>query len=509
MQEDTTSLPSGFLLKGKSEYTIVSVLGKGGYGITYLAQSTIFVGNIPHKVDFAIKEFFLTGHCSRLVNGNVVFPQESRPLWEACQKEFRSEAEHLTELNRYPGIVPVNEVFEANGTVYYVMQHLGNRNLSDYVDALGGRLDETSALKLIELIGQAVDTLHMKKMVHLDIKPNNVMMVDEGGSVRPVLIDFGLSRHYNYWGKQTTLNGPLGVSDGYSPSEQYEGIDGFSPTADIYALAATLFRLLTGHKPERASRVNPEYLQRELQGLVAPFRIHAIIHAMAHSVEQRTPSVQEFLSELNNDPEATRSIPGSDDTTIPSSNATSSPQPHTTRLVVLSVMVGFVLALCVLLAVHFLNRPSDKQEVIADTTTTVKDTIGQTATTTEEHKVEEQKVEDKPVAQKPESSASQEVTSSGSQSSSETQQTEQTSRESNTLDLGYGVWEGRVKNGKPHGHGTLTYKTEHLVDSRDESGTMASAGDKMTGTMYGGHWESGTLRSASGSVKATFVFGAD
>lgn len=490
--QEKIALSPGTLLKGKEEYTVVSVLGKGGYGITYLAQSTIYIGSIPHRVDFAIKEFYMSSCCTRKPDGTVVMSEGSQQDMDLCKKEFRVEAEHLSELNKYPGIVPVNEIFEANGTIYYVMQHLGSTTLLDYIDKKGGKLDEDLAVRLIMSIGHAVKVLHQKKLTHLDIKPENVMMVDEGTQVRPVLIDFGLSRHYNFLGQVTNNNLPQGVSDGYSPIEQYVGIDSFSPTADIYSLAATLFRMLTGHTPERATKVDDNYLQKKLEGLTSANRIRAIVNAMQKMADQRTQTVELFLNELET-------------STISESPVLEREGKPTERLGKANIsnkkwMRGGLFGICILLLMGGVSLGTYFAMRGFGQTDNVKQIPSKDSVTQKETKLDS--VPPSNLVDKPAISPSH-------PSHPDTPSATESTLKKNVIDLGYGKWEGEIKNGKPDGYGTLTYYEDHLIDSRDENGTVAAPGDKMTGEMYGTHWEHGKLKSATGAVKATLLIGGD
>lgn len=517
--QEKIALNPGTRITGKEEYTIVSVLGRGGYGITYLAQSTIYVGNIPHKVNFAIKEFYMSSCCTRRSDGSVVMIPGAEQDMESCKKDFRIEAEHLMAMNKYQGIVPVNEIIEANDTIYYVMQHLGNQTLLQFINERGGKLDEDLAIRLVQSIGHAIEALHREKMTHLDIKPENVMMVQEETQIRPVLIDFGLSRHYNFMGKVTKKVSAFGVSDGYSPMEQYAGIEEFAPTADVYALAATLFRMLTGHVPARATQVSSDYLKRELEGLTSPQRIYAIIQAMRKSADHRTPTVAEFLAGLNYSKQggATGSsgsqdtysvgVGGTETVIIGQGGNGKTGTPFDTRKLLYALGVAALVALVVFVVGQIMGMKSE--------TETVKPPVAGVVP-------ENQPVDSPPPhpdtvriakpIEVPESKPQQTQTTA-------TEGSTQTRREvttvdppkpqqtSGTVDLGYGTWVGAVKNGKPNGKGTLTYTSDHRVDSRDETETMAAAGDKAEGMMYGGHWSSVTLYSASGSVKASLIPG--
>ncbi len=289
------SLAPGTVLKGDHDYTIECVLGQGGFGITYLANSFIMVGRIKQNVKFTIKEFFMKQSCSRAADGSVVTGGDPAEL-KANLDDFVKEAEHLKAV-KHPGVVAVNEIMKTNNTVYYVMEYLGDLSLGKYLKQRG-TLPEDEAKLIVSTVGNALQTLHEKKMTHLDVKPDNIMLVDEGsGQFRPVLIDFGLSKHYNLFGSATSSLGAMGASNGYSPLEQYSGITEFSPTADVYALGATLFALLKGHAPKNAGDVNEAYLRKELAD-VSPQTQNAIVNAMKMAKGDRCQSIKEFIQQL-------------------------------------------------------------------------------------------------------------------------------------------------------------------------------------------------------------------
>ena len=205
-------------------YRIKKYLGRGGFGITYLAESDIYDGNIPQKGLYTIKEFCLSDLCTRLADGTISVSSAERSEFEESKKSFINEALRLQKM-KHEGIVPVNEVFEANGTAYYVMQYLGETSLVDYVAYAGGKLAEDEACQIVLKLCDALAYLHSCNVTHLDVKPANVMMVNhDGGSPVPVLIDFGLACHYKPDGKRTNRHVATGTSDGYSPLEQYAGI---------------------------------------------------------------------------------------------------------------------------------------------------------------------------------------------------------------------------------------------------------------------------------------------
>lgn len=287
-------LESGQTLdSGRYRYVIEKVLGQGGFGITYLASTIVKVGNVSLKVKFAIKEHFIASDCEREAGtSKVVYSTPAKDRVENSRKDFISEARRLQAAGSgHPSIVKVNEIFEANNTAYYVMEYLEGVSLREYTGKRG-KLSEKEMKELMIPVIDAVGTLHRNKMTHLDIKPDNVMVTkDDDGNVRPVLIDFGLSKHYNNDGTPTSTINILGCSDGYSPTEQYLGITTFSPEADVYAIGATMYYCLTGKTPKKASELRDGELAKDVEELVSSQTREAIKRATRPSKFDREKDV--------------------------------------------------------------------------------------------------------------------------------------------------------------------------------------------------------------------------
>ncbi len=253
MDYSNKALRPGTVLTGRKSYRIERVLGAGGFGITYLASTTFMVGSMRVKGLVAIKEHFMGDHHEREGDtGSVTCPgtEASRTLVSNSLKDFKAEARRLAGYGKdHPNIVKVNEIFEANGTAYYVMEYLDGHSLADYI-AANGPIDEKHIRAFVVPVVDAVSFLHSHRLTHLDIKPGNIMLAsNEDGTLRPVLIDFGLSKHYNADGSATSTVNTMACSDGFSPNEQYSGIRTFSPTADVYALGATMYSAAIGSIP--------------------------------------------------------------------------------------------------------------------------------------------------------------------------------------------------------------------------------------------------------------------
>lgn len=304
MSDHKYTLPAGTVLHSPvRDYTVLSVLGQGGFGITYKVSSRIEVGNIKVRTVFAVKEFFMKEACERDGSNKMVYSTPVSGTVEDGLKGFIKEARRLNEVckgNR--NIVDVNEVFEANGTAYFVMEYLDGGDLRQLVQD-GKGIAEDKALDIIIPIARAMQYIHGKKLLHLDIKPDNIVMrhTPEHGD-EPVLIDFGVSVHFDTRGHLTTLHNSVGVSEGYSPIEQYAMITKFTPYSDVYALAATLLFLLTGTNPASAYDVNDAYLERVIPADVSHATRAAIMHAMKKLREERTQTMAQFIDELTAEP---------------------------------------------------------------------------------------------------------------------------------------------------------------------------------------------------------------
>lgn len=274
------------------QYQLLKVLGRGGFGITYLAHD-----NALDK-DVAIKEFFPSMLSKRDERNNqMTFATEgAREMLETLKRKFIKEARNIASLN-HPNIIRIYTAFEENNTAYYVMEYIQGRSLSETIK-VAGPMSYPKAKNYIDQIGSALDYMHKNGMTHFDVKPANIMV--RSSDNRPILIDFGLSKNYDSNGMQTTTTGPLGVSPGFSPSEQYKlnNTRTFSPQSDLYSLAATFYYLLTATVPPEALDNRPERLHFP-EGVPANAR-KAIVKAMAMHADERHKSISDFLWQLDN-----------------------------------------------------------------------------------------------------------------------------------------------------------------------------------------------------------------
>lgn len=312
------ALPIGTVITSPqgNRYTVREVLGQGGFGITYRVSGNVKYGNISIEGRFAIKEFFLKSACDRADDHVTLhYSAPTRAEVEDGRDAFIKEGRRLNEIcTAIPGIVKVNEVFEANNTAYFVMEFLDGKDLRTTMRERlkrQGPYKETEALGIVREVGATMVEVHKACILHLDIKPDNIMLCrdEENGRDVPVLIDFGISAHFTQKGKITHSQHTAGFTEGYSPLEQYARITRFAPEMDVYALAATLFYLLTGHDPVTAGEIDSKYLMSELRKHdVSERTCCAVCRAMESSRVARTPSMAAFLNELTDpaDPDIPR-----------------------------------------------------------------------------------------------------------------------------------------------------------------------------------------------------------
>lgn len=298
--ENKNALPNGTILKhGGTEYRIERFLGSGGFGITYLVLGVKKKSGQTFSQQYAIKEHFMSQDCERdYESHSVLCSKPAKERVDEGRKDFLAEANRLKEDITHSHIVSVKDVFEANKTAYYVMEFLDGKSLRSYIRK-NGACKEDEAVLLLLPIARAVGYLHDQRITHLDIKPDNIMIVEtDTGKLCPILIDFGLSKHYDKKGKPTSSIRVQATSDGYSPMEQYLGISDFQPTADIYALAATMVYCLTAKDPKRAADIRPGEMRTMLEGKVSDSRLSALLKALTPSKYERTESIRAFLTEL-------------------------------------------------------------------------------------------------------------------------------------------------------------------------------------------------------------------
>ena len=235
-----TLQPGTPLQDGK--YVIQQVIGQGGFGNTYVATHTSF------NETCAVKEFFMKGINERDEHSTMVRVSNSSNMsdYEKQREKFKKEAMRLYRLTNQH-IVKVHDLFDENGTSYYVMDYIDGESLKERLKRTGQPMSEAQVLDILDQVLDALQTVHAKGLWHLDLKPANIMQ-DRGGTVR--LIDFGASKQLDADKGGAMSTSAVTYTNGYAPREQIEmRYEILGPWTDFYALGATLFNLLTGVHP--------------------------------------------------------------------------------------------------------------------------------------------------------------------------------------------------------------------------------------------------------------------
>lgn len=221
------------------EYVIQSVLGVGGFGITYLARDTR-LGSLV-----AIKEYFPRAYAQR-DSTNTIRPNSGGDTGDAENylwglQEFLKEARALAQF-KHTNIVRVLRFLEAHGTAYMAMEYEEGENLSGFLARHGGFLSEPLLLNVFLPVLNGLQAVHDAGLLHLDIKPDNIYLRRNG---TPMLIDFGSARQRS----SANRSQKVALTPGYAALEQYPGHGDLGPGADVYSMGATLYRCITGQEP--------------------------------------------------------------------------------------------------------------------------------------------------------------------------------------------------------------------------------------------------------------------
>ena len=381
MKTYNKALLPGTMLRGKKrDYRIDRVLGQGTFGITYLAYTKVTVdgdlGKLQPEIPVAVKEFFMGDINGR--EGSTVTTGGSGELFDKYRHKFARESANLANLN-HANIVKVVETFEANGTSYYVMEYCGGGSLDTRIAECGG-LPQGEALRYFGQIASALSYMHSRRMLHLDLKPGNVMLRTGGEAV---LIDFGLSKQFTDDGEPESSTTIGGGTPGYASLEQanYNEDDSESKlpvTMDVYSLGATLYKMLTGKRPPVASDVLARFPEQPLRDHgVSDDVIAAIRHAMQPIPANRYQTVAAFAAALDCASEATEAADREEEPEVvlvddgrqpvaesqPHTPA-AEPEPEQPRRKWLPWVVGVAVAAIAFVAVMLLQRGDEPQPSI-------------------------------------------------------------------------------------------------------------------------------------------------
>lgn len=294
-----TPLPAGTILEGSAgTYRIIRVLSSnGGFGLMYLVERT------ADGKRFALKEFFPI-FCHRNTD---LLPEagsdKEKELMEELRDKFSLEATRLKELGiKHPYIIHIHDVFENKGISAFVMEYIPGGDLRSYMEDLDRPLEPAEAVRLMLPLFDAVAALHDNNLLHLDIKPDNVMLRQTSSQEgpRPVLIDFGISKHLEPGGNFTRRSqGSTGCSPGYSAPEQERPTKEcpIGEYSDVYSLAATFFFMLTGVNPIPNIDIESQLNEQRPHDIPQSIR-KSIKRAMNVLIDRRTPTVDDFAYDL-------------------------------------------------------------------------------------------------------------------------------------------------------------------------------------------------------------------
>ena len=284
---DPTLLTPGTVLLGK--YVIGTVIGKGGFGVTYLAYDTVSEKKV------AIKEYFPYVAARRAAGSTAVtaVSEDGRKAFELGAEKFYEEAKIISGFNGNPNIVEVYEYFYENDTVYLVMEYLSGQTLKEYIRDRG-ILTAPQALHIAKGVGNALSAAHRSAVLHRDITPDNIILCSDG-NVK--LIDFGAARQVI---AEYSQNFSVILKPGFAPPEQYNKKGNQGPWTDIYALGATLYFALTGDIPEDPmARFDNDDTFKDNQFGIDPELWSVILKATSLKNEDRYKSAEEMLDSLN------------------------------------------------------------------------------------------------------------------------------------------------------------------------------------------------------------------
>lgn len=282
---DAEVLPRGTKLAGK--YIVGGVIGRGGFGITYLAF------DIKANKILAVKEYFPMNIAVRERRGLAVRAVNDKKIgaYNGGLESFSEESSRISQFNGNPNIVNVFECFRENSTAYYVMEYLLGITLEKYIENHGAANVE-QCVYLAEKLALALVAIHSAGLLHRDIAPDNIMLCEDG---KIKLLDFGAARKVS---EETSLT--VMMKTGFTPVEQYSGGADLTPKSDVYALGMVLFYALTGKQPKSVfSRMeNDKEFTESLWAVPASFR-NVIEKAAAVNSAERFDSAAEFLNALS------------------------------------------------------------------------------------------------------------------------------------------------------------------------------------------------------------------
>lgn len=287
-QQSAHHLPLNTILAGK--YIVGTVLGEGGFGITYMGY------NINLDLAVAIKEYYPNGLVTRENNTTVnSYVGDKTEIFQKGKKRFLDEARILGRFNSKPGVVSVNDFFAENETVYIVMEYIEGSTFKSYLAKMRGNLPANQVFEMMKPVIKTLGEIHENGTIHRDISPDN-LMITKDGEVK--LLDFGAAREFGEAGNKSLS---VMLKPGYAPEEQYRSRGQQGPWTDIYALCATMYKCITGIVPDESSQ---RLIKDELEPLsnigvsISEHEEQVLLKGLAVHQDDRYQSIKELYTDL-------------------------------------------------------------------------------------------------------------------------------------------------------------------------------------------------------------------
>ena len=365
------TLPPGTILAGK--YFLGKVIGEGGFGITYLAWE------MNLEVPVAVKEYFPSGLATRdtqLTGGKSktvsVMAGDQGHYYQSGLRSFEQEARNLAKFQNLPGVVSVKDLFFENQTAYLAMEYIPGITMKQYLRSKGNRLDERTVLRLMRPVLESLDKVHRSGIIHRDISPDNILITADQ---KVTLIDFGAARMASgNDGKSMTIL----LKHGYAPVEQYQSKGRQGPWTDVYAICATMYRMISGKVPEEAvdrienDRVKPLTMLAREENFQVSRRVSDVIQkGLSVSASHRYQNVRSLIQELYEEPQTVQPPVGGGTRVVPPKPLKSEPKNYIG--IILAVLAGLFAVILILGAVLLLKgkeKSDDSQNVEVSETST-------------------------------------------------------------------------------------------------------------------------------------------
>lgn len=284
------SLKPTTILNGK--YFVGKVIGEGGFGITYIGF------NMDTDLPVAIKEYFPAELSTRdtLQGNNInIFAGEAEQLYKVGLEKYLREARNLGMFSDLPGIVMVKDFFYENETAYIIMEYINGVTVKDHLTKVGGKMKHNDVIKMMKPVLEAMSSIHEVGIIHRDISPDNIM-ITRNNQIK--LTDFGAARVFDTEDNKSIT---VVLKRGYAPEEQYRAKGNQGPWTDVYALCATMYKMITGVTPQEA-------LERIIEDGVEPLSKYdpsiwpetefAIMKGMSLRAKDRYQTVKELIDAL-------------------------------------------------------------------------------------------------------------------------------------------------------------------------------------------------------------------